>query len=152
MGWMRAGWQVALGFTVVLQAISAPVILPALMRAGVPMPHSLADLNGWDVWAAALAKSADGAQVVCNRHQDAAEATFYLPGKPNVWCDSIGTRPAAYDYFDDKPDFSKLSRVLYVGGNRDLFMAKYGYTRAEKRPLEMPADKNRTTTASMLSR
>jgi hypothetical protein len=152
LGWMRAGWQVALGFTVVLQVISAPLILPALLRAGMPMPHAVADLTGWNVWAQALAKSADGAYIVCNRHQDAAEATFYLPGKPNVWCDSIGTRPAAYDYFDDKPDFAKLNRVLYVGGNRDLFMAKYGYAHAERRPLDMPANKNRTTTASMLSR
>jgi 4-amino-4-deoxy-L-arabinose transferase-like glycosyltransferase len=152
LGWLRLGWQVALGCTVVIEVMSAPIILPALHRAGVPLPASMVELTGWEAWGKALGKSAGGASIVCNRHQDAAEATFYVPGRPNVWCDSIGTRPAAYDYFDEKPDFSTLNRVLFIGGNRDLFMAKFGYTHAERRPVDGPDDKYHTKTASILSR
>jgi 4-amino-4-deoxy-L-arabinose transferase-like glycosyltransferase len=152
LGWMRAGWQVSLAFTVVLEVMTMPVILPALVRVGMPMPHSVSDLSGWDAWGRAMAKSADGAYIVCNRHQDAAEATFYVPGKPNVWCDGVGSRPTAYDYFDDKPDFAKLDRVLFVGGHLAQFMAKFGYTHAEPRPLDVPNDRHRTKVASIVSR
>ena len=55
-------------------------------------------------------------------------ASFYIPGQPDVWCDGVASRPTAYDYFDVKPDFSTIPRVLFVGNHLPQFVAKYGYT------------------------
>jgi hypothetical protein len=77
--------------------------------------------------------------VVCNRHQDAAEASFYMPGQPDVWCDGVGSRPTAYDYFDVKPDFSTINRVLFVGGHAPQFIAKHGYTQSRTIIIAAPS-------------
>jgi len=63
---------------------------------------------------------------MANRHEDAAEAAFYMPGQPEVWCVGIGSRPTAYDYFDDQPDFAKIPGVFWIGGHVDQFTEKYG--------------------------
>ena len=108
--------QAAPIFTVVVHVLFLPWVPQLLTAAHIPLPHSARDLLVEDrhKYGRELALAADGAPVVCNRHQDAAEASFYMPGQPDVWCDGIGSRPTAYDYFDVKPDFSKINRVLFA--------------------------------------
>ncbi|HZK81558.1 MAG TPA: hypothetical protein VFC46_10835, partial [Humisphaera sp.] len=95
-------------------------------------------LWGWPEFERQVADAARGTPVVCNRHQDAGEAAFYLPGQPDVWCE-VGSRPTAYDYYDrGRPDYSAIPEVLFVGGNKDAdkFMAKFGYTHKSP-PIEL---------------
>jgi 4-amino-4-deoxy-L-arabinose transferase-like glycosyltransferase len=129
---VKEGCKLALIFTIVVHVLFLPGIPLLLRLAHVPLPHSARDLLAEDrhEYGQELALAADGALVVCNRHQDAAEASFYMPGQPDVWCDGIGSRPTAYDYFDVKPDFSRIDRVLFVGGHVAMFMAKYDYSQS----------------------
>jgi len=127
---VKEGCKLALIFTIVMHVPFLPGVPQLLTLAHVPLPHSARDLLVEDrhQYGRELALAADGALVVCNRHQDAAEAAFYMPGQPDVWCDGIGSRPTAFDYFDTKPDFSTIDRVLFLGGHVDLFMAKNNYS------------------------
>jgi 4-amino-4-deoxy-L-arabinose transferase-like glycosyltransferase len=133
------GCKLALIFTVVLHVLFLPGV-PRLL-AHVPLPHAARDLaeTDWRAESRDLAAAADGAPVVCNRHQDAAEASFYMPGQPDVWCDGVGSRPTAYDYFDVKPDFSTINRVLFVGGHAPQFIAKHGYTQSRTIIIAAPS-------------
>src|SRR5665213_2428223 len=128
--WVRKGCEVALGFTIALHLLAVPQLQQMLLRHGVPLPHQATDLWGWSDFGRQLADRAGGARVVCNRYGDAGEAAFYMPGQPDVWCEGVGSRPTAYDYFDrDRPEYARLPRVFFVGGHVDLFMQKFGYTR-----------------------
>ena len=66
--------------------------------------------------------------VVCNRHQDAGEAAFYMPGQPDVWCDSVGSRLTAFDFFGHQPDYGKIPKLIFVGSHISAFAEKHGYT------------------------
>jgi 4-amino-4-deoxy-L-arabinose transferase-like glycosyltransferase len=129
---VKEGAKLALIFTAVIHIPFIPGV-PGLVKLApgyATLPHSARDLldDTRRVYGRELAVAADGALVVCNRHQDAAIASFYMPGQPDVWCDGVGFRPTAYDYFDAKPDFSTIDRVLFVGGHAAMFMAKHHYT------------------------
>ncbi len=147
------GCKLALIFTLVIHVLFVPGIPQLLSRLHVPLPHSARDLlvNDRHQYGRELLAAADSAPVVCNRHQDAAEASFYMPGQPDVWCDGVGSRPTAYDYFDVKPDFSTINRVLFVGGHAALFVAKHHYSKARMVSLA-PAGTGHPRTAVMASR
>lgn len=129
--WVRIGCTVALGFTVAVHVIALQDVQHWILRRRPHLlTHQVTDLWGWREFGAQLAADAHGLPVVCNRHQDAGEAAFYMPGRPDVWCEGIGSRPTAFDYFDrDRPDYARIPELLFVGGNVDKFMAKFGYTR-----------------------
>ena len=128
-GWLKGGCRLAAAFTVVLYVIGFPAITAAILRLPFNKPHNLKDLAGNREEARELARQAASfnAPVVCNHYQDASEAAFYMPGQPDVWCDGIGARPTAFDYFDDQPDFAPIPRILWDGGHADLFCKKHGY-------------------------
>jgi hypothetical protein len=135
-----------------------PVIpgIPRLMKIApiyAHLPHAAKDFLNDDrpQYGRDLATAANGALVVCNRHQDAGVASFYMPQQPDVWCDGIGFRPTAYDYFDAKPDFSTIDRVLFVGGHVAMFMKEHHYTQSRK-VIVGSADRTDPRTAVMVSR
>lgn len=145
--WARKGCEVALAFSIALHLLAIPGLQQFLLRHHVPLPHQATDLWGWRSFGRQLAARADGLPVVCNRYGDAAEASFYMPGQPDIWCDSVGTRPAACEFFDSgPPDFAHMPVVIFEGGHVDLFMRKYGYTRETRLPvIKMPGlGKHRT--------
>ena len=127
--WAHGGVRLALGIVISMHVILLPRVTNWMLQWHVKLPHALSDVTGWREYGRAIANEANrtGVPVVTNRHQDAAEAAFYMPGQPEVWCDGIGSRPTAFDYFDDRPDFAKIPAVLWVGGHVDLFRQKYGY-------------------------
>jgi len=131
---VKEGAKLALIFTAVIHIPFIPGVpgLAKLAPGYARLPHSARDLLDGDrrVYGRELAVAANGALVVCNRHQDAAIASFYMPGQPDVWCDGVGFRPTAYDYFDVKPDFSTIDHVLFVGWHGAMFMAKHHYTQS----------------------
>jgi hypothetical protein len=147
---VKEGAKLAMIFTAV---IHIPVIpgVPRLMKLApiyAHLPHAARDFldDNRRKYGHDLDVAAYGALVVCNRHQDAGVASFYMPGQPDVWCDGIGFRPTAYDYFDAKPDFSTIDRVLFVGGHVAMFMKEHRYTQSRE-VIVGPAD-----TAVMVSR
>jgi 4-amino-4-deoxy-L-arabinose transferase-like glycosyltransferase len=129
--WARAGCVVAVGFTLGVHLLAVPSVQQALLRWHFPLTHQITDLWGWPQFGQRLSKMAGGVPVVCNRHQDAGEAAFYMPGQPDVWCDGIAFRRTAFDYFDSgRPDFEHEPQVLFVADPRhvDAFMKKWHYT------------------------
>lgn len=157
-GWVRGGCQLALGFTVALLLIGLPPVTRSILRLPFRIPHSVKDLVGNREEARLLDQQARQFQatVVCNHYQEAAEASFYMPGQPDVWCDGVGARPTGFDYFDHPPDFAHIPRVLWVGGHSDLFCAKNHYQKVWPKPkqwIEVYSPKNtRTLTTELLDR
>jgi hypothetical protein len=126
--WARKGCEVAIFFTVGVHLLGTPSIQQQLLRWHWPIPHQVTDLSGWREYGRQLAQRAGGAPVVCNRHQDAGEAAFYMPGQPDVWCEGIGFRPTAFDYFDrGRPDYANTPRVLFVGRHAEMFAEAFHY-------------------------
>ena len=155
--WIQMGCGVALGFTVGVHLLAVPAVQQVLLRSGVPLTHQITDLWGWPQFGRQLSETANGFPVVCNRHQDAGEAAFYMPGQPDVWCDGIAFRPTAFDYFDTgQPDFAREPQVLFVADPRhvDPFMKKWKYTQKWDMPkVVMPGlGKNRSHSATRLGR
>ncbi len=92
------------------------------------IPHNLLDVTGgWKQFGQALGKAADGVPVICNRHQDAGEAAFYMTSQPDVWCDSVGSRITAFDFFDRQPDYNEIPKLIFVGSHISAFAEKHGY-------------------------
>ena len=151
--WVRKGCEVALGFAIGIHVLAMPSVQQWLLQKHFHLTHQATDLWGWRDFGKKLAWEAEGMPVICNRHQDAGEAAFYMPGQPEVWCEGVGSRPTAFDYFDERrPDYAHLEQVFYVGGHVDLFMAKFGYSRKlEIVEVQMPGmGKNRSHTATRL--
>jgi 4-amino-4-deoxy-L-arabinose transferase-like glycosyltransferase len=151
--WVSEGCKLALVFTVVIHLLFIPGVPTLLVKLRVPLPRGAREmmLGNRRAYGEALARAAEGAPVVCNRHQDAAEAAFYMPGQPDVWCDGVGSRPTAFDYFDNPPDFSRIGRVLFVGGHVPQFMAKHGYTQSRTVTIAS-GEGSHPTTAVMVTR
>ena len=125
MKWTRLGCAVALGITIVMHA---PELLyhTHLVR---PLPRKLNEMFGWREMGTTIFKVGGRLPVVCNTHEDAGEASFYLPGQPTVWCVSLGpnSRPTSFDYLPGGPDLYHVPAVLLVGGNTDEFCRRYGF-------------------------
>ncbi len=129
--WARIGITVAIGFTIVVHLMAVPKVQQSVGRH-IKLTHQVTDLWGWREFGRQLALHAEGVPVICNRHQDAGEAAFYMPGQPEVWCESKsgGSRVTAFDYFDvGRPDYPHLPQVLYVGDRVEAFMRNFGYWR-----------------------
>jgi hypothetical protein len=86
-------------------------LVPVRMLASIPSRWE--DMFGWENYGRALGDRANGATVYCTSYENAAEAGFYMPGRPEVWTISTD-RPTAYDFFDGRPDLASLARVLCV--------------------------------------
>ncbi|HSU68866.1 MAG TPA: glycosyltransferase family 39 protein [Tepidisphaeraceae bacterium] len=154
LNWVRLGVNIALVVLIVMHVISVPKITREIVEKQVHIPHAFADLLGWreyGTWLGTQSDLAGGAMVVTNKHQDAGEAAFYMPGQPEVWCSSLGTRPTAFDYFDEHPDFAKMPRVVWVGGNANLFSKQYGYDVLVRSDLTvLPRSKNARTFVALV--
>jgi hypothetical protein len=114
----------------------------------------LSDLTEWRQRGPILERWAKetNAFVITNRHEDAGEAAFYMPGQPEVWCVGIGSRPTAFDYFDEL-DFARIPRVLWLGGHVELFEKQYGYIEANRMSAAFPGLKRHNVmTAELLMR
>jgi 4-amino-4-deoxy-L-arabinose transferase-like glycosyltransferase len=155
LGWLRVGCQVAVAFTTVLHVIFIPAVTRGLEQTRLRLPHLMTDLTEWRRSGPILGKWAaeNNCFVVTNRHQDAGEAAFYMPGQPEVWCVSVGSRPTAFDYFYPQPDFAKIPRVLWLGGHVNLFAKQYGYVEAQRLSVTFPGLKHHNVmTAELLVR
>jgi 4-amino-4-deoxy-L-arabinose transferase-like glycosyltransferase len=151
----REGCKLALVFLVALHLLALPGASKVFSRMHVTLPHNVTDLYGWREFGHELDQRAEGRQVVCNRHQDAGEAAFYMKGQPDVWCEDVGSRPTAYDYFDrGRPDYTRLDQVVFVGSHEEEFMTKFNYNRSLRMPtVEMPGPgKHRTRPVWLIER
>lgn len=136
-GLVRGSIQLALGILIVIHVIAVPRVTQKLLSLKYRMPHAISDTVAWRDFGRAVGQQAyqNGLPLVANRHEVAAEASFYAPGQPDVWCVSVGSRPTAYDYFDDRPDFAKIPGVVWIGGHVDLFEKQYGYVERSRTSL-----------------
>jgi hypothetical protein len=123
----------------VLHLLALPGVPGLLEKVHLPVPHNVTDLHGWSEYGQQIGQRAGGLQVICNRHQDAGEAEFYIPGQPKVWCEGVASRPTAYDFIDSgRPNYAKIDRLIWVGSHEDEFMEKFHYTHSLRLPtIEM---------------
>ncbi len=128
VGAVRMGVVLSFAVLVVLHVLMVPKVTERLVRLPYRVPHIFREAVVWRERGKALGRIAEvsALPIMANRHEDAAEAAFYMPGQPEVWCVGIGSRPTAYDYFDDQPDFAKIPGVFWIGGHVDQFTEKYG--------------------------
>jgi len=136
-GWAVGGARLAAGMWIGMHVLIWPAVTQQIVGyAGSRrqhLPHAITDLIGWREYGRAMGQTWPGAAIyypVANRAQDAAEASFYMPGRPEIWCDGIGYRPTSFDYFDEQPDFTKIRGVMWIStseANVKLFKGKYGF-------------------------
>lgn len=136
--WLADGWgnfQLACVRNSCIVAAVGLVVLHVPEKIGLMAPAKyrqkimakLDELTGWRELGAQVEPLAGSRLIVCEKHQDAAELAFYLPGRPDVWPVGDGRgRPFAFDYFDLKPEWAKAPAVLFVGYHYQAFAAKYG--------------------------
>jgi 4-amino-4-deoxy-L-arabinose transferase-like glycosyltransferase len=109
--WMGIGLAVAAGAMVIGQVPEIVELVPTRILATIPSRWE--DMFGWENYGRALGKRAKGGGVFCTSYENAAEAAFYMPGRPEVW--TIATdRPTAYDFFGGRPEAASLERVVCV--------------------------------------
>jgi 4-amino-4-deoxy-L-arabinose transferase-like glycosyltransferase len=147
LGALKLGVVVAFGILIVMHALMAPKVTASLARLPYRVPHMFRDAVVWRDRGRVIGQKAFevGLPMFANRHEDAAETAFYAPGQPEVWCVGIGSRPTAYDYFDDQPDFGKIPGVLWIGGHVDLFEQKYGFVEQSRTNLTFFTGRNQTS-------
>ncbi len=148
VSWLSAGLSVALVGTMIIQA---PELL-YLVRA--PVPRKMDEMWAWRDLAKRLGELREGRQVVCSNQREAGEFAFYLPGQPDVWTSTLGSRPAAWDYLNDKPDFRSEERLIYVGGHLEQFCRMHGFALERMETLEkkMKSGRVRKRRAAFLRR
>jgi len=147
--WAIGGARLAAGMWIGLHVLIWPAVTEKIVGIAASrhkhVPHAITDLVGWREYGRAVALKWPGPEIyypVANRAQDAAEASFYMPRQPEVWCDGIGYRPTAFDYFDAQPDFTKIRGVMWIGtsvANVKLFSEKYGYVEDSISSLYFPS-------------
>ena len=92
-------------------------LIPNRFLSNIPNPWE--EMFGWRDYGQELdAISLDPATgihlpVFATSYENAAEASFYMTGHPEVW--TLNTdRPTAFDYFPNRPDLSSLGNVVCV--------------------------------------
>jgi hypothetical protein len=120
----------------------------------IPWVSRLDDLVGWREFGTELDRAARGVPVVANRHQYAAHASFYMPGQPDVWASSVGSRPTAYDYMRQKPDIRSMPQVLFLGTHVKQFCDEYGFSPGEtgRFTIVLPSGRKRQRVWTMMHR
>jgi 4-amino-4-deoxy-L-arabinose transferase-like glycosyltransferase len=134
IGLIRTGCIVAAVGLVVLQAPEVLGLLtPPKWRSRVMGKFD--QLYGWRDLGRAIGAANDGRLIVAERYQDAAQISFYAPGRPEVWPVGDGKRAHrsafAFDYFEPKPDFDTVPGVLFVGFHYEWMDDKYGLKRTK---------------------
>ena len=136
--WLRIGTIVGL---ILVLVISFPQPLSWVMKER--FPNKLNEMFGWDQMARSVERlgitSIPGGLFVAERHQDAAELSFYMTGRPDVWVlpiyDAHGrrvVRKTAFEYFKNPPDYAHASHfVFYAAGHSDEFCHTYDLARQE---------------------
>lgn len=82
-------------------------------------------LFGYRDLAAEVDRVRAGRPVFTNRYQDAAELTFYLPDHHDVWALNIISRTNVYDYWEGKPDLSKVQSAVFVNFEAHQFPKEF---------------------------
>jgi 4-amino-4-deoxy-L-arabinose transferase-like glycosyltransferase len=117
--WTRTGIVVAGVATMVMH-------FPGLLLAAGAPKARLKEVFGWREMAAVLDELSQGDPVFANRYQEAAEASFYMKGQPEVRALNLGgSRPNAYDTFPDPPDFSRIERCVLITVPVDLLQPAF---------------------------
>jgi len=132
IGLIRTGSIVAAIGLVVLQAPEVlGLVTPAKWRPAVLGKFD--QLYGWRELGQVIGSANDGRLMVAERYQDAAEISFYAPGRPEVWPVGDGKRAHrslfAFDFFDPKPDFQTVPGVVFIGFHYEWMDGKYGLHR-----------------------
>jgi undecaprenyl-diphosphatase len=147
--WLAEGWDArrvglvrngcivaAVGLLAIHVPEVAAKLLPTKLRK--PVMAKLDQQFGWQELGRRVGELNDGRPIVCNRHQFAGEVAFYAPGRPDVWPAADGSRPTAFDYFDGRPDFAAMPRLLFIGTHDEEFARHYEFTRTRQQDLHLP--------------
>jgi hypothetical protein len=126
----------AVGLVVIHAPEAVARLLPPKIRE--PAMAKMDQQFGWRELGKRVGELNDGRPIVCNRHQFAGEVAFYAPGQPDVWPAADGSRPTAFDYFDPRPDFAAMPRLLFIGTHDEEFARHYGFTRTRQQDLHLP--------------
>jgi len=137
--WIRTGLIVAASMTLVAHIPEIIQLIPSRTMATIPNPWE--EMFGWREYGAELDRLSLGSPVYCTTYENAAEASFYMPGHPEVW--TIDTnRPTAYDFFAGRPAVQSLGRAVCVtraGVNGEIPAELNGFPVAEIESWETTA-------------
>lgn len=126
IGWLRAG-------VIVAGVMSVLMHVPELAMHSGRSASKFEDIFGWRQLAQQVDAVRGDATVVCSRYQDAAELSFYLAGRPDVWTYNYdGGRSTAFEMFEQSPDVSTLSRALFVSKSAGEANRYFPVTTVEK--------------------
>jgi 4-amino-4-deoxy-L-arabinose transferase-like glycosyltransferase len=143
VGWARIGCTVALVGAFFMH-------VPRLLFLMHIRPSPMVQMYQTKPFGQMLDQMQDGRTIVCNRHQDAAVASFYMKGQPDIWAVSFGSRPTAYDYMTGRPDFAAMSRVLFVGYHFEPFCQTYGFDVEREQEVPLPSIRKSKKRTAML--
>jgi 4-amino-4-deoxy-L-arabinose transferase-like glycosyltransferase len=142
----RLRWA-ALGVNVSLVMAMAALHVDLLL----PAAHS-AQMVGYRDLGRALGDVRKG-PIFANRYQEASEAAFYTPGRPEVWALNLGgSRPNAFDYFDGKPDLSALAEATLLDCPVEEFSRLFAVGATLDVPTKVGGKVVRTDNVALLQR
>lgn len=111
LNWARLGIIIAAVMMVIAQLPEIMLLVPNRLVANIPNPWE--EMFGWRDCGRALGELSQGAPVFCTSYENASEASFYMPGQPQVW--TLDTsRPTEFDYFPGRPDPASLQKLVCV--------------------------------------
>jgi 4-amino-4-deoxy-L-arabinose transferase-like glycosyltransferase len=130
--WLKIGTGIALAITL---ALHSPDALAKVLKDR--FPRKLNEFYGWREMGRFVHEAVGGIPIIAGRHQDAAELSFYMPGRPEVWVITpLGkdgkpvSRPTAYDYFPDRPNVREMPEVVYFNGHEEQFRQTFEFVTA----------------------
>jgi 4-amino-4-deoxy-L-arabinose transferase-like glycosyltransferase len=111
-GLARLGIGIAAGMMIVAHLPEIMYLVPTSSVAGIPNPWE--EMFGWRDYGHELDfLSAGGMPVFCTSYENAAEASFYMTGRPQVW--TIDTnRPTEFDFLPGRPDPASIQSLVCV--------------------------------------
>jgi len=145
--WAKIGCIVAASIMVVMQA---PKLLFRIGIKPAPMVQ-MYESRPLGIMMDEEAREAPGATVVCNRHQDAAVASFYMKGQPDIWAVSDGSRLTAFDYMRGGPDFHAAASVVFMGYHVEPFCKEYGFKIREDEYETLPSVRSKKRVARVVT-
>jgi 4-amino-4-deoxy-L-arabinose transferase-like glycosyltransferase len=106
--WLRTGLITAICFTIALH-------LPEVLWTIAPniRQKSFEQNFGWRELAGAVHAVDPSATVYCDTYENAAELSFYLPGRPQAWTLCVD-RPTMFDDLPGRPDLASLDSLVFV--------------------------------------
>ena len=144
--WARLGCAIA---CISMIFVQTPEVVWSLH---LPLPGKLDDLYGWVELSEEVEDVQQNLPLIANRYQDATELSFYDDNRVSIWAVGVGSRPTAFDYFSNPPDFAKIPRAVFIGTHAAEFCRLYGFEIEKETSVttRLPSGRNRIRAVTLV--